>query len=285
MCQPCHGLVEPEWLWSQGGDPSVCAPCELARVTASQVWETEASRGPSIEAVAGRRTPRPATLAGLPRCQKGGTAVAQESLGAGLSWEAAHSGRLGQVLPEGLEGRKRQGASRSEWLAEVAPPLFPCPRPWQATIGRLPCGGACDRQAAWALPQQVEEAVGLFGIRLTRAVRPGLRMVPSGWAGHQADLIATACEPCGAGLPVDTGGCHGAQDRLRPVCDQVGCEGRCKASEALPGRGQCALTTAHGGRRPQPSPVFGFADLNSSEEEVRLGYGRFTLRGGSSILW
>jgi hypothetical protein len=116
-------------------------------------------------------------------------------------------------------------------------------------ISSLPCGVAFDRQEELAWPQQVEDAVGIFFISLTRSVLHGLAIVPYGLAVHQADLIATAFEPFVEGLPVDTGWCHGDQDRLTPVCDQVGFEGLFQASEACIGVGKFELTTAHGGLR------------------------------------
>jgi hypothetical protein len=196
----------------------------------------------------------------------------------------AQRGRLGQGFYEGMERRKRQVESRSELLAELAHPFFQGHRPWQEAIGRLQCGVACARQEACALPQQVEDAVGIFFIRFTRAVLPGLPMVPHGWAGHQADLLATAFEPCVEGRPVDTGWCHRNADPLLPVCDQVGLQGLCKTSEALTGGSTCKLMTAHGGLRPQTSLVLGFAHIDANEEPGRVVYVRFTLVGISSIL-
>ena len=169
-------------------------------------------------------------------------------------------------------------------IAEVAHPFFPCHRPLPETIGSWHCGGAVDRQEPLALPQEVDAAVGIFCVRFTRAVQPGLTIVPSGLAGPQADLIAPAFEPFVEGLPGDPGWCHGDQERLTPGFDQGCFEGLCKAPEALPGMGQRKLATAHGGRRPQASTVFGFADINTSEEEVRLVYVRCALMGGSSLL-
>ena len=84
--KPCQSLVEPERLLRQGVDHSVCEHCDRDLVKARQVLETAASSGYIREAVAGLRTPRPATLAGLPLCQNVGTAVEQESLWSGLGW-------------------------------------------------------------------------------------------------------------------------------------------------------------------------------------------------------
>jgi hypothetical protein len=74
-----QSLVEPEGRWSPRVAHSGGAHGELARVKARQVWETAARRGPSLEAVAGLRTPRLAPRAGRPRCQHVGLAGAPES--------------------------------------------------------------------------------------------------------------------------------------------------------------------------------------------------------------
>jgi len=100
----------------------------------------------------------------------------------------------------------------------------------------------------------------------------------------QADLIATALEPFVEGVPVDTRGFHGDQEPLTPGFAQMRLKGLFKALETLPGMGQFEFTTAHGGLRPHARIVFGFAHIDSNEEEVRVVYIFFTLIGGSSIL-
>jgi hypothetical protein len=186
-------------------------------------------------------------------------------------------------LQEGSECRQRQGARRSSLMAEWAQPFVPGHRPWQEPRGSWQCGGACARQEACARPQQVEEAVGIFGVSFTRAVLPRLTMGPDGVAGPQAALRAPALEPCVEGLPGETGWFHGAR-LCGPVCAQVCLEGLCKASDALPGVGKGELTPASRGLRPQTSTVWGFADINASEAEVRLVDGLGTLMGVASIL-
>jgi hypothetical protein len=61
-------------------------------------------------------------------------------------------------------------------------------------------------------------------------------------------------------------------------------EGLFKAPEPLSGVSKCKLATAHGGLRPQTRIVFGFAHIDSNQEQIGLVYVLFTLVGISSIL-
>jgi hypothetical protein len=71
-----NSLVESEGLFGQGVDQIGCEHCDLELVKTSRVLETDTSGGQVRDAVEGRRTPLPTTLAGLPLFQQVRTAVA-----------------------------------------------------------------------------------------------------------------------------------------------------------------------------------------------------------------
>src|SRR5215470_7042222 len=109
---------------------------------------------------------------------------------------------------------------------------------------------------------------------------------PEALAPHRylISSLATAFEPFVERLPVNTRGLHGDQHPLTFVFDQMRPEGLFEAPEALAGMRKFKLTTAHGCLRPQTCTVFGFAHIDSYEEEGGLVHILFTLIGVSSIL-
>jgi hypothetical protein len=71
-----QSLVAPAVLCGQGVDEIGCEHCARELVKTRRVWETATSGGQVLDALGGLRTPLPTTLAGLPRVQQVGTAVA-----------------------------------------------------------------------------------------------------------------------------------------------------------------------------------------------------------------
>ena len=183
-------------MFGQGIDQVVCQCGDLELVEARGVTETDAGCGQVIDAVEGLRAPLPAALAGLPLFQKACAAVAQERLWSWIGLQEAQSGRLRQVLHQGIEFRKRQVDGRSQLIAELADPFFQRHRPLHQPISGLQFRVAFDGQKKLALPQQVEDTVGIFFISFTGALLHGLAIVPHGLAVHQADPIATAFGVC-----------------------------------------------------------------------------------------
>jgi hypothetical protein len=150
--KPRDGLGEPPLVCGQSIEQVMCACRELKLVEARGVMETDAGGGQVRETVAGLRTPRPAALAGLPLGQKACAAVAQERLWSRMGLSEAHSGRLRQVLPQGIACRKGEVEGRSPWMAEWADPFFQRHRPLPQTRGSLQCRVACDGQQKLPLP-------------------------------------------------------------------------------------------------------------------------------------
>jgi hypothetical protein len=280
----CHGLVEPESLCAQGLDQVVgqCGAVDLGEATG--VLETAAGGGKVIEAAAGLRAPLPAAPAGLPRFYTGWAGGPQERRWGGRGGQEAPSRRLRQVLHQRSECRQGEVEGSSQLLAAVAAPFFPCPMPLHQPRGSLQLGVAFDGQEACAWSQQVEEAVGIFCIRFTGALLPGLAMVPHGLTGPQADPIATPCEAVVECLPVDTRGSHSDQNLLTGVLNELLPEGLFQALASLAGVRQCKFAAADACPGAKTGMVCGFAHLHSDEEEVRLLYVCFTHAGISSIL-
>jgi hypothetical protein len=146
------GLGEPQWLFGQRLDQVVDQCSDRERVEALGGMETEAGGGQGIDTVAGLWAPRPATLAGLPRCQKACAAVAQDRLWSRMGVQAAQSGRWRQGLHQGIECRQGEVQGGAQLLAEWADPFFQRHSPLPQTIGSLQCRGAFDGQQKLPLP-------------------------------------------------------------------------------------------------------------------------------------
>ena len=121
-------------LFGQGIDQVVCQCSERELVEARGVLETNAGLGQVIDAVEGLRAPLTAAMAGLPLFQKACAAMAQERLWSWIGLQEAHSGRLRQVLHQGMEFRKGEVDGRSQLMAELADPFFQRHRPLPRTI-------------------------------------------------------------------------------------------------------------------------------------------------------
>jgi hypothetical protein len=116
MGKQLNGLVEPQWLFGQGIDQVVCQCGDLALVDARGVTETAVGCGQVIDAVEGLRAPLTAAMAGLPLFQKARAAVAQGRFWSWMCLQEAHSGRLRQVLHQGMEFRKGEVDGRSQLM-------------------------------------------------------------------------------------------------------------------------------------------------------------------------
>ena len=284
LCQECNGLVEPELLFGQGIDPVTYQRGDLELVEASGGLETEAGLGQVIEAVEGFRAPLPAALAGLPGFQKRWAAVSQAGGWSGIGLQEAQSGRLRQVFYQQITVGKHEGEGRAQLIAQLADAFLQGQVALQQAGGGLEFSLTCNRQEELALLEQVEDTVRIFFIGFPGPIRYGFAIVADGLPGHQTDTVARVFEPFIERLPIDTGGRHGDQQPMIMVFVQVIAAGVLKELASLPGVCKFQFAAADASLRPQTSTGFGFAHIDSYEEEVGLVYVRFTLVGISSIL-
>jgi hypothetical protein len=266
MGKQLDGLVEPQLLFGQGLDQVVCQWGELERVEAIGGTETDAGCGQVLEAVEGLRAPLPAALAGLPLFQKAGAAVAQERLWSWIGLQEAQSGRLRQVLHQGIEFRKCQVEGRSQLIAELADPFFQRHSPLHQPISGLQFRVAFDGQKKLPLPQQVEDTIGICFISFTGALLHGLAIVPHGLAVDQANPIATPLESVVEGLPVDTRGLHSDEDVPTGLLDELLLEGLFKTLDPLAGVRKFKFAAAHAYLGTKTGIVFGFAHIHAHHE-------------------
>jgi hypothetical protein len=283
--QSPDSLREPHGLFGQSVRESLCQGFALNLVEMVWGFETSTLCGQVRDGLPCRGAPLTPATTGLPLCQEAPAALAYEGLWGWLALQKPPRGGLRQVLNQRMQRRKREVKGGAQLVASWADPLLECQVPAQHAVsgreGRLTGNG----QQELTLAQSVADTGSLLCIGFTGPVRHRCTIVAHGLAVSQADLIATVLEPCVERLPIETGGCHGDEDRLTPVFDSVCLEGLLKAPEALTGVGKGERTTAQGGLRPHTSLVFGFAHLDANEEEGRVGYVRFPLIGVSSILW
>ena len=117
MGKQLDGLGEPQLVFGQGIDQVVCQCSDLERVDAIGVTETNAGCGQIIDTVEGLRAPLTAAMAGLPLFQKARAAMAQDRLWSGIGLQEAQSGRLRQVVHQGIKFRKGEVDGRSQLIA------------------------------------------------------------------------------------------------------------------------------------------------------------------------
>jgi len=138
---------------------------------------------------------------------------------------------------------------RSQLMTEWADAFLQRHGPAPQAVGGLEGRVTGNRQEEFPLQEQIKDAVRIFVIGFTGPVLHGLAVVANGLTMHQADVGAAACQSVIESVPVDTRGCHGDQEPLTPVFDQMSPEGLFKTAETLPGVGQRKLATAYGGLR------------------------------------
>ena len=205
-------------------------------------------------------------MTGLPLFQKACAAVAQERLWSWMGLQEAPSGRLRQVLPQGIAFRQCQVDGRAQLMAELAEPFFqrhsPLPQPRSGLQFRV----AFDGQKKLPLPQQVEDTIGIFFISFTGALLHGLAMVPHGLAVYQANPIAAPLESVVESLPGDTRGLHSDEDVPTGMLDELLLEGLFKTLDPLAGVRKCKFAAANASLGTKTGMVFGCAHIHAHHE-------------------